>query len=498
VDLDDRQKRAVQAGPGELFIAAGAGSGKTRVLTARFVSAVLGEHPYTPAPPDSVLTVTFTEKAAGELSERVRRALVDVGCVAEARAVSDAWISTIHGMCSRILRTYALDAGIDPQFGILDQAEASMMMSRVLDETLRAALTAEPGAAELVDAYSFAVVAEALLSLRSDLAAAGLGADDLLTMSEREVNKALQECAARAQSLADGFASIRRTKTTESNATAARTLCETLSAWATAASTPPTVRRSEIDGISFRHARTIEGHEELVDAAKDLLETARMAAAQVEVARYERVLLALLKRYSAAYALEKRRRGVLDFEDLQTITARLLETRPDIAGVYRSRFVMLMVDEFQDTNALQMKVIDGIADENLCTVGDENQSIYSFRHADVEVFRARAEHVPERVELDINYRTAPPLLHRLNELFQHPALFGERYMVLRPPPVPVPRDPWPEDVPRLVVTYVDTSESRVDPVRAEAAAVATASAATFAAGIPCGDIGGADGGPEPR
>jgi ATP-dependent exoDNAse (exonuclease V) beta subunit len=488
VDLDSRQARAVQAGPGDLFIAAGAGSGKTRVLTARFIAAVLGDHPYTPSQPDAVLTVTFTEKAAGELSERVRRGLIDAGCVAEARAVSDAWISTIHGMCSRILRSHALDAGIDPRFGVLDQTEASMLMSRVLDEVLGEAISAEPGVVELVEAYSFTVVAEALMSLRSDLAAAGLDVDDLRTMQEREVNTVLEDSTSRARDLAEGFTSIRQTKTTASNAVAASSLAATLAEWVAAAGAGDPTPESSLHGISFRHARSVEGHEELVDAAKDLLEAARMAVAQVEVARHERVLLGLLRRYSAAYAFEKRRRGVLDFEDLQTITAHLLGTRPDIATAYRSRFEMLMVDEFQDTNALQLKVIDGVADENLCTVGDENQSIYSFRHADVEVFRARAERVSERVELDINYRIAPPLLHGLNGLFSHPALLGEHYMVLRPPPDPAPREPWPHSVPRFALTYVDTADSPTDPIRAEAAAVAEQVDRYRAAGVPCGDI----------
>ena len=488
VDLDNRQARAVQAGPGDLFIAAGAGSGKTRVLTARFIAAVLGEHPYTPARPDSVLTVTFTEKAAGELSERVRRGLVDAGCAAEARAISDAWISTIHGMCSRILRSHALDAGIDPRFGVLDQAEASMMMSRVLDETLGTVMSVESDAADLVEAYSYPVVFQALQSLRSDIAAAGLGADDLLTMHSREVRTVLEECASRAQRLADGFASIRQTKTTESNAAAARSLSGALSAWVAGPRTAEAALGPEIERLSFRHARTIDGHEELVDAAKDLLETILMATAQIEVAGHEQALLTLLKRYSAAYALEKRSLGVLDFEDLQTMTAHLLETRPDIAAVYRSRFVMLMVDEFQDTNALQLKVIDGVSDENLCTVGDENQSIYSFRHADVGVFRARAERVSERVELDINYRIAPPLLHGLNELFRRPALLGKSYMVLRPPSDAVARDPWPEGMGRFTVTYVDTADGPLDPILAEAVAVADRVCSYRAAGIPSGDI----------
>ncbi|MBN2247135.1 MAG: UvrD-helicase domain-containing protein [Coriobacteriia bacterium] len=486
-ELDERQQQAVDAGPRDLFIAAGAGSGKTRVLTARFVAAVLGTPPYEQTEPDALLTVTYTEKAAGELNERMRRGLIDAGRPDAARRVSESWISTIHGMCSRIIRRHALDIGIDPHFTVLDGIESSVVETDVLDKVLGDLIESDPGAAEMVGALSFTTVADALRSARADLLAAGLEVHDLQVIGPEEVDRGLSELAGRASELAEGFAGLRANKTTDANAQAARTLSDLLER----------VSRDELSAddvltsataILFRQLRSVEGHEELVDEARMLIDAARMHAAQRAVARYEDVFKRALERFARAYATEKRARGVLDFEDLQTLTAHMLRQRPDIAERYRRHFAMVMVDEFQDTNALQLGIISSLADGDLCTVGDENQSIYSFRHADVGVFRAHGRSTDVHVELDINYRIAPPLLDAINGLFAHPLLLGEAYMTLRSPTAPQDRPEWPTQLGRFAVRFVDTATGETEPHAAEAAALAECVAEHVALGIEPGDI----------
>jgi len=178
-DLDLRQRAAVDAGPVDLFVAAGAGSGKTHVLTSRFVSAVLGEGPYEPCGPGELLAVTFTDKSAGELSERIRRALSAAGAESAARVVGEAWISTIHGMCSRILRQHALTAGLDPEFRVLDQIEAAELEATCIEEVVSRALLEPSGIAGLLDVLPFGTVIPALRSVRSAIHALGLEVDDI-------------------------------------------------------------------------------------------------------------------------------------------------------------------------------------------------------------------------------------------------------------------------------------------------------------------------------
>lgn len=483
-ELDERQQRAVDAGPRDLFIAAGAGSGKTRVLTARFVAAVLGIDPYEPTDPQSLLTVTYTEKAAGELSERMRRGLIDAGRPDAARRVSEAWISTIHGMCSRIIRRHALDIGIDPRFTVFDEVESSIMETEALDRTLGELIGTDQDVTDMVSALSFVTVASAVRGARADLLAAGLDLDDLATMDSGEVDGYLRDLSHEAGTLAEEFTRLGSAKTTMGNAQSARQLASALKGMTRvdAAAT------DALSGISFRQQRSIEGHEELVDQAKSLLERARMCGAQRSVARYEGAFIRVLHRFAATYAGEKRLRGALDFEDLQTLTARLLRQRPDIAARYRRHFSMVMVDEFQDTNALQLSIVQQLADGDLCTVGDENQSIYSFRHADVEVFRAHGRSVDERVELDINYRIAGPLLDAINGLFAHQALLGDAYMTLRSPVIPQERPVWPQELPRFAVRFVDTINTELESQDAEAAAIAERVAEHVRLGIEAGDI----------
>jgi superfamily I DNA/RNA helicase len=136
LQLNDEQ-RAVVEGPRGLFVSAAAGSGKTRVLTARFLAAVLGERSETPAAMDEVLTVTFTDKAAGEIAERVRGALLLEDKQALARRADEAWISTIHSLCSRILRRHAFDAHLDPRFNVCTEVEAAVLSEKALEQVER-------------------------------------------------------------------------------------------------------------------------------------------------------------------------------------------------------------------------------------------------------------------------------------------------------------------------------------------------------------------------
>ena len=130
--LTPEQARAVERRDGSLLVRAGAGTGKTTVLVERFVRAVLEDG----AAVESILAITFTEKAAAEMKARVRRRFLELGRRDEGRAAEGAWISTIDGLCARILRSHALSAGIDPDFRVLDQLEADRLALEAFDGAL--------------------------------------------------------------------------------------------------------------------------------------------------------------------------------------------------------------------------------------------------------------------------------------------------------------------------------------------------------------------------
>ena len=125
------QTAAIEA-PGVVFVSAGAGTGKTTVLVERFVKAVCERG----LDVDTLLVITYTERAAGELRDRIRARLVEIGRPELARELDAAWISTIHGFCHRLLRAHPFAAGIDPRFRVLDDAQARVIQREAFELSL--------------------------------------------------------------------------------------------------------------------------------------------------------------------------------------------------------------------------------------------------------------------------------------------------------------------------------------------------------------------------
>jgi ATP-dependent exoDNAse (exonuclease V) beta subunit len=177
---------------------------------------------------------------------------------------------------------------------------------------------------------------------------------------------------------------------------------------------------------------------------RDALVAYRGACADRLAAPICRLLGELLEHFDARYADAKRAEGRLDFDDLELVARDLLREHPRVADSYRRRFRLVMVDEFQDTNRRQLEIVAAVTDDNDFTVGDEFQSIYRFRHADVELFRTR------RTELDaagaaralrVNFRSHAGLLHTINASMG--LLLGEDFLPLEPGSEVEPAGPSP-------------------------------------------------------
>src|SRR5439155_26442355 len=129
--LNSEQRRAVQLAR-LVFVSAGAGTGKTKVLVERFARAVCDEG----VDVESILVITYTEKAAGELRSRIRAELTVRGRPDLARALDGAWISTIHGFCHRLLRSHPFAAGVDPRFRVVDESQGSVLRGEAFENSL--------------------------------------------------------------------------------------------------------------------------------------------------------------------------------------------------------------------------------------------------------------------------------------------------------------------------------------------------------------------------
>ena len=170
-ELTGAQREAVERRDGSLFVHAGAGSGKTRVLVERFVRAVIDDG----VAVERILAITFTEKAAAELRGRIRARFLEAGEREHARAVDSAWISTIHGFCSRLLRANALSAGIDPEFGVLAEHEAERVAASAFDAALEEFLAEDEDArrVDLVAAHGPDRIAPAIRFVHAQLRGRG-------------------------------------------------------------------------------------------------------------------------------------------------------------------------------------------------------------------------------------------------------------------------------------------------------------------------------------
>ena len=158
-----------------------------------------------------------------------------------------------------------------------------------------------------------------------------------------------------------------------------------------------------------------------------------LSESDVDALRACELIGELLDRFGARYAERKHARGALDFDDLELNARALLEAHADVRESWAERFQLLMVDEFQDSNPRQLQVLAALDRDNLFTVGDELQSIYGFRHADVGLFRERRVRLARdasSLELTRNFRSLPPILAAVKRIFSE--RIGEHFTALTP------------------------------------------------------------------
>ena len=463
LEFNPGQREAVDSRAGRIVVSAGAGSGKTRVLVQRFVDRVLEEEESGRAyPMRSVLLITFTDKAAGELTERVRRAFLDAKRPALAREVDGAWISTIHGFCARIVRRHALELGVDPGFGVLADPQTGLARNAAFERAATATLRDSPHAdtiAELAD--------EGVADLRASVLAGydrarskGESAENVHAGSGAGHERALRQLSDALDRLLPEYRQLRHTATVSANLAGYVSLRGAIPAVLGIASAPEGAKAAFALGAYKGEARGDEETKCLTREINSSLESAVQSAVDSVAAKRAEAWRDLLVAFSQEYERGKGRDGVLDFEDLQLLVRRLWTERPDIAVRLGESFAEVMVDEFQDTNLLQLQVIEPISRAGQCVVGDAQQSIYRFRDADVTVLegkrqRAEANEDEQSCRLTVNYRSDGRLLKAFNGLFGAPAFFGDAYLMLETGADRETSVRWPEGAPRVEALVVD-------------------------------------------
>ena len=429
--LNDRQLEAVLTEAPTVLVSAGAGSGKTRVLTERYLQLLTRRENRVPM--DRLLTLTFTRKAAQEMRERIARGLEERSLGSLRPELMRAPIGTIHGFCERVLRERALQAGIDPNFRVLDEAEADTLLEGALDEIF--ARFWEGGQREREDIVRLLLdfphreIRDALVETYRDARARGLRLD-----LPPAPPAPLDAAAATLHAAVNDLLGLSGTSAWQER------LRDVREAYADLRATLDIARDFSWDlhdaVITYGKRLTpAGGPKDLAKAARDAIKAALEGwlAAYLDLGAqpYLRAFTVLLGHLDDVYREAKDDQGLLDFDDLLLLTRDLLRDAESDAGrYYRTKFRQVMVDEFQDTNPLQFELIRAFQGQgHLFTVGDVKQSIYRFIGSDVAVFLehegrlAGMGEAGHRIPMGENYRSRPEVLLPLNALFAR--LWGE-------------------------------------------------------------------------
>lgn len=437
-ELTVEQAKAVGTLFRDLVVTAGPGAGKTRVLTER-VMRILD---HGAAELSQIAAITFTRKAASEMKLRIRQEIerrIETDATSQARArwieikqqLPSSAISTIHGLCSRILHAHPVEAKLDPFYAVLDEFEAAMLLRETAEEfVLELVEAGDATGSRYIAARGRNWLVETLVSVFERARAAGLSPRTVLGRTKAHLGSA-EDCRAfldgllrDAELLArNGQLTPKQRESLDQAIGPARALIEELT------------RGFSIDllhGLETRAAR-VKGLmpdargkiKDAIHAIKVSLDDLPAIVAGVLAGESAEWFATTLEEFGRRVDERKSIHGAIDFSDLEILTRDLLKSNSEVRTRVQRLYRFVLVDEFQDTNSLQKEILDLLCPSggrsNLFVVGDGKQSIYRFRGAEVEVFeRARADvqtRGGEHVALARNFRSHAELVRLFNHLF---------------------------------------------------------------------------------
>lgn len=426
------QALAINTIKSNVSLLAGAGSGKTYVLMKRFVQILRADLSVNPT---NIVAITFTRKAADEIKGRVRQAVGE--CVEQAQTdlerlrwqehlqkVESAPISTIHSLCSRILRDNPVETQLDPEFTILEDFEAQDFFKETLQQYLRKNIKENAALRRLVQTYG-------VNSFVNQVTALG----DKLSELVREDNlaepylKAKEELPALQQKL---FAAVRdviearealgaKTKGRQTLTEAAGLLDEMQKQLL---APEPDCSMLDASGVVKVSGKALAA--ELTNL-KNLRQELNHVILNAKGCDLVQDWLAVLQEFYSCLSARKQENNVLFNDDLDLLAIEHLQKNEALRQKYQERYKYIMVDEFQDTNERQRQLIyllcgnklDG--KNNLFIVGDVKQSIYRFRHADVSVFNKVKEDIAQNAGQNLgmktNFRSTQSIVESCNTAF---------------------------------------------------------------------------------
>lgn len=480
VKLTEQQARAIESRGVSIALSAGAGCGKTFVLTQRFLAGLAPVDGAEP-PLHALVAITFTDRAAREMRDRIRAACGEQlkNCpesevdhwLGVLRGLDSARISTIHSFCASLLRSQAVEAGLDPRFAVLDGPLADTLLRHTVRDSVHSLIESnDEDATKFVVQYGLERAKEVLRLLTAQRFRIDFerfrDADPKL-LSESWLKQWHADFAPRlVRSFQESSLVERVTESLNVAPSKNETMMERIANLRSVfASTSPWHDPQQTLTDIQENARVQGGggkkdwvSEERQSEVKSLFEQLRKGATALrEDLEYDEAdvvaaaevacrALRLTEKVAADYESAKREQGVLDFDDLLMNARNLLRDHEAVRQRVAAGIRLLMVDEFQDTDPVQADLVRSLCGAamtrgKLFMVGDRKQSIYRFRRADPTVFAAMSAELPEsgRLPLTVNFRSQPAILNFVNQLFA-PAMEGYESLVpgnaaqLSPPP----------------------------------------------------------------
>lgn len=402
--LTEIQKKAAEYTSTHLLLSAGAGTGKTRVLVERFLHFVISEK----APVDGILTLTFTEKAANEMKKRIMRRLTDLNLWSERRDLEKAYISTLHSFASRVLKEHPVEACVHPEFRVAESEEASVLQFQAIDTVIETLCVRGSEVFEFFKIFGEKEIRKAVFKIHDEARTAGLSLIDFFSVSARRESPkvpdlgSLFQQAGEPEMAAEWVGFCRRGITDWKMAAEFRRWQKTYS----------------------RKRKNPELWGEIKQGAELFFQLEMEKRLEPRKKVFENLCLA----FEFEYEKLKNQKGILDFDDLQLKALALLSGdgagQKRILQNYRELFRFVLVDEYQDINPLQMKLIECLSSpENLFMVGDYKQSIYRFRGTSPEHFLNKEKNYRRseggvRMAMLDNFRTCAPVLDFINRFFE--------------------------------------------------------------------------------
>ena len=411
------------------IVSASAGSGKTTELTRRLVEILDGNPAVTP---ETVIATTFTKRAAAELEERVTRALYEAGRPDLAADMADARIGTVHAVAGGLLDDYAFELGLVPGLEVIPEEDQEQLFAESLGQTLseeelrRLSTLARKLGYETGDTYGTDWRRE-IQRIAEKARSNGIPPAELAAQAERSATELTAwldpPTRSGAELQADVYEEIRRLlsqgldegDTTNASRQALNRVQRAAGSFAPG-NEPPWAEWIALAGLKpgaasrdqFEALKTAAGaYTEHPGLAEDLREMITLS-------------FAVAARLLVSYQEYKRSRGLVDFADQERMLLDAL-SNPAVAGAISRRFTTLFVDEFQDTNPMQLAIFLKLAElvDTVVWVGDPKQSIYAFRDTDPQLMQAALERIgrPEAI-LSTSYRSRPELVAFTNSLFR--------------------------------------------------------------------------------